>query len=77
MIAGNRCAASVSFSKLYVGAPFGYENPVAYSGTLSGSGDVITGRWTIGGFGGVFEMHRQESAAAKQKAETAETVSAS
>jgi hypothetical protein len=56
---GARSGSRVDFLKIYHGAGEEYDEPVAYSGTLSDDGNVITGRWIMAEWSGTFEMVRQ------------------
>ncbi|WP_271077221.1 hypothetical protein [Aurantiacibacter sp. MUD61] len=71
-IIGVVAGQSVDFTKTYVRASRGYENPVDYVGQLSGDGNRITGMWSIYDMNGTFEMTRQ--VAIEESVERAETV---
>ena len=74
--AGVRDARSVDFTKTYVDAPRGYENPVDYVGQLAPDGMTVTGTWSLLDINGRFEMHREMKVEEEEEAETAETVPA-
>ncbi len=65
---------SVDFTKVYVDAPQGYENPVDYVGKLSSDGCTVLGVWSLLDWNGTFEMHREQGIEEVQEAETAEAV---
>lgn len=56
---GARSGNRVDFLKIYHGAGEEYDEPVAYAGSLSDDGNVITGRWIMAEWSGPFEMVRQ------------------
>lgn len=60
-IVGLRTSTSVDFTKIYPSAPCGYENPVDYVGSISESGNTITGVWSLLELDGTFEMRREIS----------------
>ena len=75
-ISGVRTARSVDFTKVYLDAPRGYENPVDYVGQISSDGLEVTGVWSLLDMNGTFEMQREQGISETEEAETAETVSA-
>ncbi len=77
MIVGRRAGGAVEFSKLYVGAPTGYDLPVRYVGQLSQDGLSIVGSWTLAGTRGAFEMHRDRAVPEMAEADNADAVPAS
>jgi hypothetical protein len=56
---GARSGNRVDFLKIYHGAGEEYDEPVAYSGSLSDDGNIITGQWILAEWSGPFEMVRQ------------------
>ena len=68
-IVGVLAGRSVDFTKTYIGAGFGYENPVDYVGQLSADADTITGVWSLMDMNGRFEMRRRLQAAAEETRE--------
>jgi len=58
-LAGHRSGRSVDFTKIYLRAESGYENPVDYVGQLSEDGLTITGVWSLLEWNGQFEMTRE------------------
>jgi len=71
---GVRAGRSVEFLKTYQAAGEAYDEPVAYAGSLSADGNVISGHWMMSAWSGPFEMTRQLDAmigiAAQAAAET-------
>lgn len=62
-LTGIRHGTSVDFVKTYgPPAPYGYEHPVDYVGSLSDDGNTIKGVWSLLEFDGTFEMHREAEA---------------
>ena len=76
-LSGIRSNRSIDFTKIYVNAPTGYENPVDYVGRLSADGLVVSGVWSQLDMNGTFEMYREQGVFEKEEAETVETVPAS
>lgn len=70
-LVGSCDGRSVDFTKSYVMAPFGYENPVDYVGQLSPDGLTVTGVWSLLDYNGQFEMHRDMLAESSKETETA------
>jgi hypothetical protein len=56
---GVRAGRTVDFLKTYHAAGAEYEEPVAYAGSLSADGNIITGHWMMSDWSGPFEMVRQ------------------
>ncbi|MEM6474946.1 MAG: hypothetical protein AAF687_02135 [Pseudomonadota bacterium] len=56
---GHRSGRSVDFTKTYIRAGLGYENPVDYVGQLSDDGQTIMGVWSLLEWNGEFEMTRE------------------
>lgn len=74
-IDGARSGSMVTFTKFYEDAdPEGYD-AVAYSGTVSGDGDEISGEWTIPGvWSGSFIMTRPSSASVNSTIEVEQPI---
>jgi hypothetical protein len=74
-IAGAHHADAVTFRKVYVDPPSGYEHPVDYEGALNSDGTEIGGHWTIIGLlRGKFLMIRSGSMAIEQAEEKLERI---
>lgn len=65
-ILGCRNGSSIDFIKSYgPPAPWGYENPVDYVGSISSDGNTIRGVWHLLEFDGSFEMRREVAVTAE------------
>jgi len=65
---GVHAGSTVDFLKTYHAAGEEYDEPVAYAGTLSADGNVITGHWMLSEWSGSFEMVRQSEATSASEA---------
>lgn len=71
-IIGRRAGTAVDFTKIYLCASFGYENPVDYVGRLSEDGNTVSGVWSLLEWDGTFEMRREASTEELVEAEAEE-----
>ncbi|MEL7092768.1 MAG: hypothetical protein AAFN94_13630 [Pseudomonadota bacterium] len=65
-LSGARSGYEVTFTKTYIGAEQLFENEVFYAGTISDTGQRITGTWRIAGvydLSGPFVMNRLDGQA--------------
>ena len=69
VVVGRRTGSAIAFTKTYVRAPEGYEFPVSYRGTIAEDSLTITGRWSLLGQSGPFEMHRDAAREVRSESE--------